>query len=164
MVSDLLSHVVRSSHIVPPPMMLQPVEGKSLPTDCWFTSTCLQTLMQDHSVNLAVICDRHVPFPHHWRFSRLGSSVQISSYPDASRYWVGTDPIHQPKIPSLSRFEHLHCSSVVYLSISSLRLGQVVGKKFNSMRKSCITEFNRLHTTPDDITDNLYKDFTRQSS
>jgi hypothetical protein len=71
------------------------------------TSTCLLTEINGHSANSGVMCGQHVTFPA-MVFSRLGLSPQISSYPNSSQFWDGTDPKHWPKILLPQRIEPAH--------------------------------------------------------
>ena len=62
------------------------------------TSTCLQTEVKHHPASIRVTC-QHVEFPSHCWLSRVKLSLQISSYPNSSLFWFGTNLKHLKKSP-----------------------------------------------------------------
>ena len=61
--------------------------------------TCPQTEENDHSASLGVICGQHDELPAVFRFKDWSCRYKSVTYPNSSRFWGDTDPIHWPKIP-----------------------------------------------------------------
>ena len=80
----------------------QPYQGQGSQSTSRLTSTYPKTEANDHPVTLGIRCGQHIEFPSRCWLSRLGLSLQFGSYPYFSLRWLGTDPIHQPKIPPRS--------------------------------------------------------------
>ena len=67
------------------------------------TSSFPQKEGNDHQVSLRVnMWPAHCVSSRYWHWWKL--PLQINSYPNLSRYWVGTDHIHKQKVPSVTGY------------------------------------------------------------
>ena len=58
--------------------MHQAIEGQCLPTDASLISTCLQTVMNNHSASLGVTCDQYVKSPSfHYEFKTVHITANL---------------------------------------------------------------------------------------
>ena len=77
------------------------------------SSICLQTVIKGHPANLGAMYGRYVTSPNCFCFL----DWVYSGYPNSSWCWIGTDPIHWPKIlpPWGLNQHHISWYDIMYL-------------------------------------------------
>ena len=101
------------------------------------TSTSPQTEVNHHS---AILGENNLPLPC-W-LSRLQFPLQISNYPNSTRFWVNSDPIHLNRVTTLLGLKYR--KTVIFLFSDLCRLKTNVSMKLTIKTSSLCCFYERI--------------------